>query len=134
MGTVHSCLYLQYLPCPSRTSFKMFLKGQGRRWPLLLALIVFLCTLVYFHKQLVNLPLPRIQSPLRSGSTIGNPSNVDTPLNLDGSKTHTEVYSVSTKDRKFQGAIRWAQNCCKHQYHPTSPLERHLHNRAQKPP
>ncbi|KAH6724764.1 hypothetical protein DL95DRAFT_379991 [Leptodontidium sp. 2 PMI_412] len=79
----------------------MFLKGQGRRWPLFLALIVFLCTLIYFHKQLVALPLPRIQSPLGTTSTIGNPSNVDTPLNEDGTKTHTEVYSVSTKDRKY---------------------------------
>merc|ERR1712093_355494 len=46
--------------------------------------------------------------------------------------THRSILCVYQGQEIFQGAIRRAQNCCKHQYHPTSPLERHLHNRRSE--
>ncbi|CZT39824.1 uncharacterized protein RSE6_00024 [Rhynchosporium secalis] len=79
--------------------FIPFSKSQ-RRWPLILSFATFIVTIIYFHQQLVALPVPYLPNPLKKTSKIGHPRNIDTPV-INGSRTHTEVYSVSTKDRKY---------------------------------
>lgn len=78
----------------------MLLKGQNRHLLLIISLIIFICILGYFHNALFSLPIPHVsnsQSIFSPAKTL----NIASPVNVDGSKTHVEVYSVSTLERKY---------------------------------
>ncbi|EKD15318.1 uncharacterized protein L3040_001685 [Drepanopeziza brunnea f. sp. 'multigermtubi'] len=77
----------------------LLLKGKTRHVLITLSSIIFIAVLGNFHNTLLSIPVTRIIS--NSQHSFPQPFNIDSPINLDGTKKHTVLRSVSTPDGRY---------------------------------